>query len=217
MKIILLGPPGAGKGTQAKYICKKFNIKQISTGDILRAAIKAETDIGKQAKKIINSGNLVSDNMIISLVKNRIKEKDCANGYLLDGFPRTIAQADALKKEKISINFIVEIQVPDTQIISRLSGRRIHIASGRTYHIEFNSPKITGKDDQTGEAIIQRDDDKEDVVRERLNVYHQQTKPLAKYYINYTKQNKQENLKFFAVDGLGTLDEIKNRISKVLS
>lgn len=213
MKIILLGPPGSGKGTQAKYICEKFNIKQISTGDILRTAIKAKTDIGNQVEKIINSGKLVSDEIMITLVKDRIKEKDCENGYLLDGFPRTIAQAEALKKAQIKINIVIEITVNDKEIISRISGRRVHQSSGRTYHIKFNPPKITDKDNQTGENIIQRDDDKESVVRERLNIYRQQTKPLTKYYIDYAKQ---EHLKFFVINGVGALKVVENRISTAL-
>ena len=182
MKIILLGPPGSGKGTQAKYICEKFNIKQISTGDILRTAIKAKTDIGNQVEKIINSGKLVSDEIMITLVKDRIKEKDCENGYLLDGFPRTIAQAEALKKAQIKINIVIEITVNDKEIISRISGRRVHQSSGRTYHIKFNPPKIKNVDDDTGEELIIRPDDEEATVRKRLEIYHSDTSPLIDYY-----------------------------------
>ena len=215
MKIILLGPPGAGKGTQAAHICEKFNIPQISTGDMLRAAVVAGTPIGLMAKKVIDAGGLVSDDIIIALVKERIKSPDCKNGYLLDGFPRTITQADSLKSENIKLDYVVEVQVPDEDIVVRMSGRRVHLASGRTYHIVFNPPIVKDKDDLTGEDLIQRVDDNEDIVRDRLGIYHQQTQPLVNYY---SKDALEDNsgTKFQAINGVGTLDEVKKRINTAL-
>ncbi len=215
MNIILLGPPGAGKGTQAAHICEKFNIPQISTGDMLRAAVVAGTPLGLKAKKVIDAGGLVSDDIIIALVKERINSPDCKNGYLLDGFPRTIAQADSLKSEKIKLDYVVEVQVPDEDIVVRMSGRRVHLASGRTYHIVFNPPIVKDKDDLTGEDLIQRVDDNEDIVRDRLGIYHQQTQPLVNYY---SKDALDDNsgTKFQSISGVGTLDEVKKRINTAL-
>jgi adenylate kinase len=215
MNVILLGPPGAGKGTQAAHICEKFNIPQISTGDMLRAAVVAGTTIGLKAKKVIDEGSLVPDDIIIALVKERIQSQDCKNGYLLDGFPRTITQADALKSEDIKIDYVVEVQVPDEDIVVRMSGRRVHLPSGRTYHIAFNPPIVKNKDDLTGEDLIQRVDDNEKIVRERLSIYHQQTQPLVDYY---SEQALQENsvTKFHTISGVGTLDEVKIRINAAL-
>ncbi len=215
MNVILLGPPGAGKGTQAAHICEKFNIPQISTGDMLRAAVFAGTTIGLKAKKVIDEGSLVPDDIIIALVKERIQSQDCKNGYLLDGFPRTIAQADALKSENIKIDYVVEVQVPDEDIVVRMSGRRVHLPSGRTYHVAFNPPIVKNKDDFTGEDLIQRVDDNEEIVRERLSIYHQQTQPLVDYY---SEQALEENsvTKFHTISGVGTLDEVKTRINAAL-
>ena len=215
MNVILLGPPGAGKGTQAAHICEKFNIPQISTGDMLRAAVVAETTIGLKAKKIIDEGSLVSDDIIIALVKERIQSQDCKNGYLLDGFPRTIAQADSLKSENIKIDYVVEVQVPDEEIVVRMSGRRVHLASGRTYHIAYNPPIVKNKDDLTGEDLIQRIDDNEEIVRDRLSIYHQQTQPLVNYYSEDALEDNS-GTKFHAINGVGTLDEVKKRINTVL-
>ncbi len=215
MNVILLGPPGAGKGTQAAHICEKFNIPQISTGDMLRAAVVAGTTIGLKAKKVIDEGSLVPDDIIIALVKERIQSQDCKNGYLLDGFPRTITQADALKSQDIKIDYVVEVQVPDEDIVVRMSGRRVHLPSGRTYHIAFNPPIVKNKDDLTGEDLIQRVDDNEEIVRERLSIYHQQTQPLVDYY---SEQALEENsvTKFHTISGVGTLDEVKIRINAAL-
>lgn len=182
MRLILLGPPGAGKGTQAAFLTQHFGIPQISTGDMLRAAVKAGTPLGIEAKKVMDAGGLVSDEIIIGLVQDRLKQPDCANGYLFDGFPRTIPQADALKSAGVKLDYVVEIEVPEEDIIERMSGRRVHQPSGRSYHVRFNPPKVEGKDDITGEDLIQRDDDREDTVRNRLNVYRQQTRPLVDYY-----------------------------------
>ena len=215
MNVILLGPPGAGKGTQAAHICEKFNIPQISTGDMLRAAVVAGTEIGLEAKKVIDAGGLVSDDIIIALVKERIQLPDCKNGYLLDGFPRTIAQADSLKTQGININYVVEVQVPDEDIVIRMSGRRVHLASGRTYHIDFNPPIVQNKDDLTGEDLIQRVDDNEDIVRDRLSIYHQQTQPLVNYYSDDALEGNS-GTKFHAISGVGTLDEVKIRINDAL-
>jgi len=215
MNIILLGPPGAGKGTQAAHICEKFNIPQISTGDMLRAAVVAKTPIGLKAKKVIDEGSLVSDDIIIELVKERIQSQDCKNGYLFDGFPRTIAQADALKLEGIKIDYVVEVQVPDEDIVVRMSGRRVHLSSGRTYHIVFNPPNVENKDDLTGDDLIQRVDDKEEIVRDRLSIYHQQTQPLVNYYSEVALKHNSMT-KFYAISGVGTLDEVKTRINTVL-
>jgi len=215
MNIILLGPPGAGKGTQASHICEKFNIPQISTGDMLRAAVVARTAIGLKAKKVIDEGNLVSDDIIIELVKERIQSQDCKNGYLFDGFPRTIAQADALKLEGIKIDYVVEVQVPDEDIVVRMSGRRVHLSSGRTYHIVFNPPNVENKDDLTGDDLIQRVDDQEEIVRDRLSIYHEQTQPLVKYYREIALKHNSVT-KFYAISGVGTLDEVKKRINAAL-
>ncbi len=211
MNIILLGPPGAGKGTQATNICAKYSIPQISTGDMLRAAVKDGTPLGIEAKKVMDEGGLVSDDIIIGLVKERISENDCNNGFLFDGFPRTIAQAEALKNDGININYVVEIQVPDEDIVARMSGRRAHLPSGRTYHITYNPPKIEGKDDITGEELVQRADDNENTVRSRLDVYHDQTQPLVEYYKSW--MGKDNNAPIYgSVDGVGLLEEVKERV-----
>ena len=211
MNIILLGPPGAGKGTQATNICAKYAIPQISTGDMLRAAVKAGTKLGIAAKKVMDAGGLVSDDIIIGLVKQRISQDDCKNGFLLDGFPRTIAQAEALKTDGVKIDFVVEIQVPDEDIVARMSGRRAHLVSGRTYHIIYNPPKVEGIDDITGEDLVQRADDNEDTVRSRLQVYHQQTQPLVDYYRSWMN-NDNNAPKYGATNGVGSLDEVKQRV-----
>lgn len=209
MRIILLGGPGAGKGTQANYIKEKYAIPQISTGDMLRAHVKAGTELGKAAKKIMDEGGLVSDDIIMGMVKERIKDDDCGNGYLFDGFPRTIPQAEAMKAAGIGIDAVVEIDVPDEEIIKRMSGRRVHPGSGRTYHVVFNPPKAEGKDDVTGEDLIQRDDDKEETVKERLRVYHDQTEPLIDFY---SREADSGNLKYVKVNGVGSVDEIRDAI-----
>lgn len=210
MKIILLGAPGAGKGTQAQFLTKAFDIPQISTGDMLRAAIKAGTELGKLAKSFMDSGKLVTDEIIIGLVKERIAQDDCKNGFLLDGFPRTIAQADALKEAGVAIDAVVEIDVPDAEIVKRLSGRRAHLASGRTYHVVYNPPRVEGKDDITGEDLVQRDDDKEEVVLDRLRVYHEQTAPLIDYYSAEAKNNSA--LKYIRIDGTLPIDTVQSAI-----
>ncbi|HIP15458.1 MAG TPA: adenylate kinase [Sulfurimonas autotrophica] len=210
MRIILLGAPGAGKGTQAQFLTKRYNIPQISTGDMLRAAIKAGTEMGKMAKAAMDAGELVSDDIIIGLVKDRIAQDDCKNGYLLDGFPRTLPQADALTNAGIVIDAVIEIDVPDEEIVQRMSGRRVHLASGRTYHVIYNPSKVAGKDDETGEDLVQRDDDKEEVVNERLKVYHEQTKPLIDYYKEHSAKNPQ--LKYIRVDGTADIADVKKAI-----
>ncbi|PLY13580.1 adenylate kinase [Sulfurimonas sp. CVO] len=210
MRIILLGAPGAGKGTQAGFLTKRYNIPQISTGDMLRGAIKAGTELGKMAKAAMDAGQLVSDEIIIGLVKDRIKEDDCKNGFLLDGFPRTIAQADALKIAGVDIDAVIEIDVPDAEIVKRMSGRRAHLASGRTYHIVYNPPKVEGKDDITGEDLVQRDDDKEEVVLDRLKVYHEQTKPLIGYYKE--QADKIASLTYITVDGTADISKVEAAI-----
>lgn len=210
MRIILLGAPGAGKGTQAGFLTKRYNIPQISTGDMLRAAIKAGTELGKVAKAAMDAGQLVTDDIIIGLVKERIKENDCKGGFLLDGFPRTIAQADALANAGIEIDAVIEIDVPDSEIVKRMSGRRAHLASGRTFHIVYNPPKVDGKDDITGEDLIQRDDDKEEVVLDRLKVYHEQTKPLIGYYKEQAQ--KVESLTYITVDGTADISKVEAAI-----
>ena len=210
MRIILLGAPGAGKGTQAQFLTKKYNIPQISTGDMLRAAIKAGTEMGKLAKEAMDAGKLVTDEIIIGLVKDRIAEDDCKNGYLLDGFPRTLAQADAVTNAGIQIDAVIEIDVPDEEIVKRMSGRRAHLASGRTYHIVYNPPKTEGKDDITGEELVQRDDDKEEVVLDRLKVYHEQTEPLIGYYKEQAKNNA--SLKYITVDGTADIADVEAAI-----
>ncbi len=209
MRIILLGGPGAGKGTQANFIKERYGIPQISTGDMLRAHVKAGTELGKAAKKIMDEGGLVSDDIIMGMVKERIKEDDCKNGYLFDGFPRTIPQAEAMKEAGIDIDAVVEIDVPDEEIIKRMSGRRVHLPSGRTYHVIYNPPKVEGKDDVTGEPLVQRDDDKEETVRERLRVYHEQTEPLIDFY---TREAEQGNVKYVKVNGVGSVEEIRDAI-----
>ena len=217
MKLILLGAPGAGKGTQANYIKEKFNIPQISTGDMLRAAVKAGTPLGIAAKKVMDAGNLISDGIIIDLVKERIKETDCANGFLFDGFPRTIPQAQAMKDAGIHIDYVVEIEVADSEIIQRMSGRRVHPASGRTYHVTFNPPKVAGKDDVTGEDLVQRPDDAEETVLKRLNVYHEQTKPLVAYYTAWAKSNVANAPKYVNIPGMGGVEHIRDQIFAALS
>lgn len=216
MRLILLGGPGAGKGTQANYIKEKFSIPQISTGDMLRAAVKAGTPLGLEAKKIMDAGGLVSDDIIIGLVKDRIKEADCAKGFLFDGFPRTIPQADAMKQAGVMIDYVVEIDVPDEEIIRRMSGRRVHVASGRTYHVIFNPPKVAGKDDETGEPLIQRDDDSEETVKKRLDVYHAQTEPLVAYYSKWAADGAPGAPKYVKIDGIGKVEEIRDRIFAAL-
>ena len=211
MKLILLGAPGAGKGTQATFICQKYDIPQISTGDMLRAAVKAGTATGVEAKKIMDSGGLVSDDLIINLVKERISQPDCSNGFLFDGFPRTIPQAEAMKAAGVKLDYVLEIDVPFDAIIERMSGRRSHAPSGRTYHVKFNPPKITGVDDITGEALIQREDDKEETVKKRLEVYSAQTRPLVNYYANWEKADPVAAPKYRAIDGTGSVDEIRVR------
>src|SRR6056300_239810 len=208
MRLILLGAPGAGKGTQAQTICQAFGIPQISTGDMLRAAVKAGTPLGVEAKKVMDSGGLVSDDIIIGLVKERITQADCAKGFLFDGFPRTIPQAEAMKDAGVKLDFVLEIDVPFDAIIERMSGRRAHVASGRTYHVKFNPPKVDGIDDVTGEPLIQRDDDKEETVRTRLDVYSQQTRPLVDYYENWAKASPGVAPAYRAISGMGSVDEI---------
>ena len=209
MRIILLGGPGAGKGTQANYIKDKYGIPQISTNDMLRAHVKAGTELGVAAKKIMDEGGLVSDDIIMGMVKERIAEDDCANGYLFDGFPRTIPQAEALKEAGVPVDAVVEIDVPDEEIIKRMSGRRVHLASGRTYHVIYNPPKVEGKDDETGEDLIQRDDDQEDTVKARLKVYHDQTEPLVAFY---TGEADAGSCKYVKIDGVGSVDQIRDGI-----
>ncbi|MFA6122005.1 MAG: adenylate kinase [Sideroxydans sp.] len=216
MRVILLGAPGAGKGTQANYIKEKFGIPQISTGDMLRAAVKAGTPLGVSAKKIMDAGNLVSDEIIINLVKERIQDADCANGFLFDGFPRTIPQAQAMKDAGIKIDFVVEIDVADKEIVTRMSGRRVHLASGRTYHVVFNPPKVEGKDDITGEDLVQRPDDVEDTVVKRLNIYHDQTKPLVDYYSAWQRSGTANAPQVVHVPGVGDVNAIRDRIYQLL-
>src|SRR5438874_1975321 len=209
MKLILLGPPGAGKGTQAGFIRERYAIPQIATGDMLRAAVKAGTPLGQAAKKVMDAGQLVSDDLMIGLVTERLKEPDCKHGYLFDGFPRTIPQAEALRKAAVPIDFVLEIDVPDDEIIERMSGRWVHPASGRTYHVKFNPPKVEGLDDVTGEELIQRDDDKEETVRKRLAVYHEQTEPLIAYYVKWAATGNPLAPKYRSVNGLGSVDEVR--------
>lgn len=212
MRVILLGGPGAGKGTQANFIKEKFNIPQISTGDMLRAAVKAGTPLGIEAKKVMDAGGLVSDDIILGLIDERLKEDDCKNGYLFDGFPRTLAQADALKAKGVPVDAVVEIDVDDDEIIRRMSGRRVHLASGRTYHVVFNPPQAEGKDDETGESLIQRDDDQEETVRERLRVYHEQTEPLIEYYSKWAAAGGEGAPKYVKINGIGKVVEIRDAI-----
>jgi len=211
MKLILLGPPGAGKGTQATFIKEKFGIPQISTGDMLRAAVKAGTPLGLEAKKIMDAGGLVRDDIIIGLVQDRLKEPDCQKGYMFDGFPRTIPQAEAMKDAGVPIDYVLEIDVPDAAIIERMSGRRAHLPSGRTYHVKFNPPKVSGKDDVTGEDLVQRDDDKEETVRKRLEVYHSQTRALVDYYGKWAAGGQPGAPKYRKIDGMGKVEEIRDR------
>ena len=217
MRLILLGGPGAGKGTQATFITEKFAIPQISTGDMLRAAVKTGSPMGIAAKKVMDAGALVSDEIIIGLVKERIKEADCANGFLFDGFPRTIPQADAMKSAGVEIDVVVEIAVDDSEIVERMSGRRTHPGSGRTYHVKFNPPKIAGKDDITGEALIQRDDDKEETVKHRLAVYHEQTKPLIRYYGDWAASGVGGAPRYVRIAGAGKVEEIRDKIFAALA
>ncbi len=217
MRLILLGAPGAGKGTQANFIKEKFNIPQISTGDMLRAAVKAGTPLGVAAKKVMDAGGLVSDDIIIGLVKERIKDADCTNGFLFDGFPRTIPQAEAMKEAGVGIDYVVEIDVDDAEIIKRMSGRRVHLASGRTYHVIFNPPKVEGRDDATGEDLIQREDDKEETVRKRLEVYHSQTKPLVDYYASWATSGKAGAPVHVKIAGVGSVEGIRDQVFAALA
>ncbi len=212
MKIILLGPPGAGKGTQANFIKNKYGIPQISTGDMLRAAVKAGTPLGVEAKKVMDAGGLVSDDIIMGLIDERIAQEDCADGFLLDGFPRTLAQAEALRDRGVIIDAVVEIDVADDEIVRRMSGRRAHLASGRTYHIEFNPPKKEGVDDVTGEPLVQRDDDREDTVRKRLSVYHEQTRPLVDLYTAWSKSGEEGAPRYVRIEGIGKVTDIRDAI-----
>jgi adenylate kinase len=216
MRLILLGPPGAGKGTQAGFLREKFGIPQISTGDMLRAAVKAGTPLGVAAKKVMDAGQLVSDDIIIGLVEERLKAPDCANGYLFDGFPRTIPQAEALKKAGVRIDYVLEIDVPDEEIVTRMSGRRVHPASGRTYHLKFNPPKAEGRDDATGEPLVQRDDDREETVKKRLDVYRAQTRPLVDYYGKWAASGAAQAPKVRKIAGLGKVEEIGQRALNAL-
>ena len=217
MRLILLGAPGAGKGTQAAFICRRFSIPQISTGDMLRAAVKAGTPLGREAEAVMASGALVSDDLIINLVKERIALPDCASGFLFDGFPRTLPQADALRSAGVKLDYVLEIDVPFSDIIERMSGRRSHPASGRIYHVAFNPPKADGVDDLTGEPLVQRDDDKEETVRKRLDVYSQQTRPLVDYYAAWAKSEPDAAPKYRAISGVGSVDEITKRALEALS
>ena len=210
MRLILLGPPGAGKGTQAGFITQAYGIPQISTGDMLRAAIKAGTPVGLAAKKVMDAGALVSDDIIIALVKDRLRAPDCAPGYLFDGFPRTLPQAEALKDAAIAIDYVLEIDVPDSAIVERMGGRRMHLASGRTYHVRFNPPRVADRDDVTGEPLVQRDDDREETVKKRLGVYHAQTKPLIEYYLKWSATGDARAPKHRRVDGMGSVEAIRD-------
>ena len=216
MRLILLGGPGAGKGTQATFITEKFGIPQISTGDMLRAAVKEGTPLGLEAKKIMDVGGLISDDIITGMVKERVAQSDCENGYLLDGFPRTIPQADAMRDLGIDIDFVVEISVDDAEIIKRMSGRRAHLASGRTYHIVYNPPKVDGIDDVSGEPLVQRDDDAEETVKNRLDIYHDQTEPLIDYYTAYSKSDEATAPKYVKINGIGSVDSIRDNIFKAI-
>lgn len=217
MRLILLGGPGAGKGTQAAFISEHFSVPQISTGDMLRAAVKAGSVLGRQAKSVMDAGGLVSDELILGLVKERIAEDDCANGFLFDGFPRTIAQADALKEQGVGIDYVVEIAVDDGEIVRRMSGRRVHLASGRTYHIEFNPPKVANTDDVTGEPLIQREDDEEATVKKRLDIYHDQTEPLISYYRAWQNAGDENAPKYVRIDGTGDVERVRDDVIAALS
>jgi adenylate kinase len=212
MRLILLGPPGAGKGTQAAFIRDKFAIPQIATGDMLRAARAAKTPLGIEAGKIMDAGQLVSDDIIVGLVRERLKEADCARGYLFDGFPRTIPQAEALKAAGVPLDYVLEIDVPDEEVIARMSGRRVHPGSGRSYHVRFNPPKVAGKDDPTGEPLVQRDDDREETVRARLEVYRRQTRPLVEYYGQWAASGDRQAPRYRKISGVGSVDDIRNRV-----
>ena len=216
MRLILLGPPGAGKGTQAGFIVEKYGIPQISTGDMLRAALKAGTALGLAAKKLMDAGQLVADDIVIALAKERLSRPDCAKGYLFDGFPRTIAQAEALRAARVPIEYVLEIDVPDQDIVQRMAGRRVHLASGRTYHVKFNPPKVADRDDVSGEPLVQRDDDREDTVRKRLEVYHSQTQPLIQYYQTWAATGDAQAPKHVSISGSGSVEEIKARALKAL-
>jgi adenylate kinase len=216
MRMILLGPPGAGKGTQAAFISQRYGIPQVSTGDMLRAAVKAGTPVGLAAKKIMDSGALVGDDIIIALVKERITQADCAKGFLFDGFPRTIPQAQAMRDAKVPLDVVLEFQVPDASIIDRMSGRRVHVASGRTYHVKFNPPRTAGLDDPTGEALIQREDDKEETVRKRLDVYHSQTRPLVDYYQTWRNSGETSAPRYVSISGVGAVDDVRQRAFEAL-
>ncbi len=216
MRVILLGPPGAGKGTQAGFIKERYGIPQISTGDMLRAAVKAGTPLGLAAKKVMDAGQLVSDDIIIGLVRERLKDADCAAGYLFDGFPRTLPQAEAMKQAGVRVDVVLEIAVPDADIIERMSGRRVHVASGRTYHVRYNPPKAEGRDDATGEPLIQRDDDREEVVRKRLEVYHAQTSVLVDYYAKWAAAGDAAAPRHVRVEGVGSVEQIKERVLNAL-
>ena len=217
VRLILIGPPGAGKGTQANFITWRYGIPQISTGDMLRAAIKAGTPLGLAAKKVMDSGNLVSDDIVIALVKERLKKADCQRGYLFDGFPRTIPQAEAMREAGVALDFVLEIDVPDDEIVARMSGRRVHPGSGRTYHVKFNPPKISGKDDLTGEPLVQRGDDTEETVRNRLRVYHSQTQPLIAYYLKWAAEGDPQAPRHRRISGTGDVEEIRDRAFAALS
>ena len=216
MRLILLGPPGAGKGTQAAFLCGRYGIPQVSTGDMLRAAVKAGTPLGLAAKRVMDAGRLVSDDIIVGLVNDRLREPDCRNGYLFDGFPRTIPQADALRDAGVALDYVLEIDVPDAAIVERMSGRRVHPASGRTYHVKYNPPKVPDRDDVTGEPLIQREDDREETVRKRLAVYHEQTAPLIAYYKKWAATGDPRAPKYRKIDGLGSVDAIRDAVLAAL-
>jgi adenylate kinase len=217
MRVILLGGPGAGKGTQAGFITERYGIPQISTGDMLRAAVKAGTPLGLEAKKVMDAGGLVSDDIIVGLVKDRIAHSDCEHGFLFDGFPRTIPQAEAMREHGVEIDYVVEIAVDDEEIVRRMSGRRVHLSSGRTYHVEFNPPKVPGRDDVTGEDLIQRDDDREQTVRKRLDVYHEQTEPLVHYYSQWSERGDASAPGYVRIDGIGGVDDVRDSIFAALT
>jgi adenylate kinase len=216
MRVILLGPPGAGKGTQAAFICAAYSIPQISTGDMLRAAVKAGTPLGLAAKRAMDAGELVTDEIIVGLVNERMKQPDCAQGYLLDGFPRTIAQAEAMRAAAIGVDVLLEIEVPDSDIVERMSGRRLHLPSGRTYHVRFNPPRVPGRDDATGEPLIQRDDDREDVVRNRLQVYHSQTRAVVDYFRQWAASGEPGAPAYRNVNGIGSVEDVRARVLEAL-